>query len=112
MAKLDWAKNKRNKRYYDHDAELRKRANKQRLAEQADDILASAGQRKKTVWIPPVRSPRPKLPHKGNGSVWPAYVTRGPMTRNGVTILIFNSRAEADSMGYSWVGRSAPVEWN
>jgi len=64
----------------------------------------------KVRWVLPVGSSTPRsLPGRSRDPQWPAYVSRGPLTDRGLTIVVLHSRAEADRRGYSWVGREQ--EW-
>lgn len=69
-----------------------------RLEQSEREVTAKSrrpnGRKRKAVAIGPNRSPN-----------FPAYVTDGANPDGTLRVRIFNSRAEADAAGFSWVGR-------
>lgn len=98
---------------------------RQRLERNADHILGSSqkqdlappnlsskpnASKRKTTAINPrayKSTPRtmPRTRTDRHGIEWP-IITTGPLTDNGLTCITLNNREHADSLGFSWVGRS------
>lgn len=109
MGKLDYDKAKRrdlarDAHATDHYAWPKSKATHTAKAKKKSRPKQSAAINPRAYKSTPRTTPRTRTDR--HGIEWPIVITTGPLTDNGLTSITLNNREHADTIGFSWIGRS------